>query len=172
MQIRKAAPRDSFQLLKSMRDLAEFEGYLPNFMVTEQELENRLFKHNNFQCLVAEKNGDISGHLVYYPIAFTYDLTQWLFIKELFVKQADKNRRQGVGQALMHALITEAQTLGSKKIKWEVLSSNINAQAFYRQLGAVRESNWQIWSMGERTLNPPRNAHTHRAAASNNKCKF
>ncbi|BBM02799.1 hypothetical protein [Microbulbifer sp. GL-2] len=55
MQIRKAAPSDSFQPLKLIRDLAEFEGYLPNFMVTEQELENRLLKRNDFQCLVAEK---------------------------------------------------------------------------------------------------------------------
>ncbi|WP_444887603.1 GNAT family N-acetyltransferase [Microbulbifer sp. VAAC004] len=147
MLIRNAKPSDIRQLLEMMRGLAKFEGYLDKFKVTEEELNNRLFKRADFQCLVAEDSGVAIGYLVFYALPFTYDLTPWLWIKELYVVGNKEYRRKGVGRALMGYLIKEAYERGSAKIKWEVLSTNVDAQAFYQQLGGAPEQKWQIWSL-------------------------
>jgi len=147
MQIRYAMSCDGAQLLKMMRALAKFEGYLTEFKVNERELKSRLFQQADFKCLVAEDNGIIIGYLAYYPLPFTYDLTPWFWIKELYVTDSKKYRRKGIGNSLMRQLIREAHKQGSSKIKWEVLCSNINAQAFYKQLGASVEQQWQTWSL-------------------------
>ncbi|GAA5442192.1 hypothetical protein Misp06_00361 [Microbulbifer sp. NBRC 101763] len=147
MQIRYAMPCDGAQLLKMMRVLAKFEGYLSEFKVNERELKSRLFEQADFKCLVAEDNGVIVGYLAFYPLPFTYDLTPWFWIKELYVNDSMKYRRKGIGKSLMQQLIYEARKQGSTKIKWEVLCSNINAQDFYKQLGASVEQQWQTWSL-------------------------
>ncbi|WP_444929087.1 GNAT family N-acetyltransferase [Microbulbifer sp. SSSA002] len=151
MHIRNAKPTDTRQLLTMMRGLARFEGYLAELKLTEQELTERLFKRVDFQCFVAEQNGVAIGYLVYYVLPFSYDLTPWLWVKELYVADSTEHRRKGVGKALMGYLIQEAHKRGSAKIKWEVLSSNINAKAFYRQLGASQEKKWEVWSLNLQT---------------------
>ena len=117
-----------------MLELAKFEGYADKFVVTQSDLEERLINNKDFSILVAEVDSKITGILVYYTLPFTYDLKPWLYIKELFI-DADY-RSLGLGKKLMHGLAIEAKKLGCTKIRWDVLSSNEAAKAFYQSLGA------------------------------------
>ena len=138
-----------------MRSLAEFEGYLDKFAVTQDDIQRLCIEQQKFHILVASQGTCQSGKpvlkgiLVWYELPFTYDLFPWLFIKELYVSEAA--RGQGVGDALMTELIAIAKRRGSNKIKWEVLTSNINAQGFYKKLGAKAELDWQTFSLALET---------------------
>ncbi|MCO1336439.1 GNAT family N-acetyltransferase [Microbulbifer sp. OS29] len=115
-------------------------------------MNRRLFKQASFQCLVAENGGTAVRYLAYYALPFTYDLTPWLWIKELYVIDNRQCRRKGIGKTLMERLTSEAHKQGSGKIKWKVLSTNLNAKTFYLQLGASSELEWQIWSLSKKTI--------------------
>ncbi len=148
--IRHAERRDSDELLSMMIQLAEFEGYADGFRVTKSELDKRLFDAKDFCVLIAEVDGRISGMLVYYYLPFTYDLTPWVMIKELFVKGECRSR--GVAKSLMAALAKNCVEQGSQKIRWDVLSSNIKAKRFYESLGAESSELWEFYSMGGKAI--------------------
>ncbi|MBU6955841.1 GNAT family N-acetyltransferase [Hahella sp. HN01] len=143
--IRPARLEDGPRLLSMMRQLAEFEGYAEDFAVTLKELERRLFVNRDFGVYVAESDGLAVGMLVYYSLPFTYDLTPWIYVKELFIEQ--QYRYLGLGGKLMTALARECLRKGGRKIRWDVLTTNEPAAMFYRSQGAKCEDNWRIFSL-------------------------
>jgi len=150
MKVRQAQETDCDDVLRLMMELAEFEGYADQFVVTKAELNNRLFNNKDFNVLVAESENAITGILVYYTLPFTYDLKPWFYIKELFV---DANfRSAGVGKQLMLGLAKEAKQQGCTKIRWDVLSSNEPAKAFYQSLGAKHDDDWALFSLSAEGL--------------------
>lgn len=147
LTIRRATPADATPLLQLMRQLAEFEGYLEQFRVSEADLLVRGLHGGEtaqFTALVAADDaGVLSGYAVVYRVPFTYDLQPNLMLKELYVEAAA--RGQGVGQALMAAVIALGRSSGCARLKWDVLASNTPAKAFYRQLGGAPDQRWEGW---------------------------
>ncbi|WP_020519412.1 GNAT family N-acetyltransferase [Catelliglobosispora koreensis] len=61
------------------------------------------------------------------------DLTQSLYLKELYVSEAE--RRSGVGKLLMDRLIEIAQETACSRVEWTADSDNPLAIAFYERRG-------------------------------------
>lgn len=127
-----------------MRELAVFEEYERDFKVTEQVLDTLCLKEQRFNVLVVEVNGKVGGMLVYFFQPFTYDLTPWLIIKELYV--SSEHRRGGLASALFDEAISRCRKARGKKIKLEVLTSNLRAQKFYIKKGASLVHEWSLMS--------------------------
>lgn len=142
MIVRHAQSSDAKQVLGLMYELAEFEGYSKSFKATESIIVSEINK--SFHVLVSEEDGLLSGILVYYFLPFTYDLTPWLFIKELFVDK--KNRGQNIGGKLMKKAESICKEKGGSKMTWSVLKTNHPAKDFYISLGATHDDNWQLFS--------------------------
>lgn len=145
--VRCATARDAAPLLRLMRELARFEGYLGQFRVTENDLLERALgrgARQEFMAFVAESaSGDLLGYAVVYGVPFTYDLRPNLVLKELYVDGAA--RGLGIGRALMAAVMAEGKARGCARLKWDVLPDNMQAQAFYRSLGGAPDTGWQGW---------------------------
>lgn len=127
-----------------MRQLATFEDYIDDFAISIDDLMQHGFPGDNsatFTAIVAEEGDKLLGHLVYYLIPFTYDLKPTLFIKELYVDQSVRSK--GIGKGLMHLTIQDARNNNCGRLKWDVLSDNINAQQFYQRFGATYDEKWQ-----------------------------
>ena len=152
MRIRKAVESDISNLLRLMRELAEFEKYATDFAVTEDVLREQGFHRSppDFQCLIAEEGGDLVGFLVYYFVPFTYRARPNLIIKELYI--ADGYRSRGVGKLLMKAVAREAEQAGCGMIKWYVAKWNERGVQFYERLGATIDSNWHEFQMSEKAF--------------------
>ena len=60
---------------------------------------------------------------------------------------SEEYRGQGVGEALMLEARNVCKAQGGSRMKWEVLTQNTAAQAFYKQLGAIVEENWRTMSL-------------------------
>jgi GNAT superfamily N-acetyltransferase len=148
-KVRKATEADIPQLLRLMRELAEFEKYADAFAITEEILREQGFRRSppDFHCLVAEENGRLIGLLVYYFVAFTYRAKPNIVVKELYL--ADSHRSKGAGKLLMKAVAQEAERAGCGMIKWWVAKWNERGIEFYRRLGAKIDSDWHEFQMSE-----------------------
>ncbi len=144
--VRRAQPADAAALLSLMRELARFEGYLDQFRVSEADLLARGLHGGEpaqFTAFVADRGGQLAGYAVVYTVPYTYDLRPNLMLKELYVDAS--TRGQGIGQALMAAVIEFGQQAGCARLKWEVLATNAPAQQFYRSLGGAHDTRWEGW---------------------------
>jgi hypothetical protein len=86
--------------------------------------------------LVAEEGGKVIGYLLYH---FGYDsdgACSNLHVVDLYVDS--KDRKKGVGRALMTTAAGLAREAGSREIVWSVYHANDLATAFYERLGARR----------------------------------
>lgn len=142
INFRHAVKEDCESLLSLMKELAKFEGYLHDFAISLEDLIQHGFSETKtFTAIVAELDEKLLGYLVYYVIPFTYDLKPTLFIKELYVDQVARSK--GVGKGLMSLAIKDAKNKHCGRLKWDVLSDNINAQKFYQSFGAAYDNKWQ-----------------------------
>lgn len=145
LTVRDLCKKDTLRVLELMHELAVFEGYQDEFAVTESALNSLCFKQKRFNVLVAEKDDRVEGILVYFFQPFTYDLSPWLIIKELYI--SSRFRRSGLGHALFDEAYARCHKAGGKKMKWEVLNSNSQAQDFYISKGASLAEDWSIMSL-------------------------
>ena len=152
MEIRKALERDIPQLLPLMRELAEFEKYAGDFVVTEETLREQGFRHSppDFYCFVAEDSDKLAGLLVYYFVPFTYRAKPNIVIKELYV--AAPHRSKQVGELLMKAVAREAERTGCGVIKWWVAKWNDRGIKFYERLGARIDPDWHEFQLSEQAF--------------------
>ncbi len=146
LTVRPFDRQDVADVLRLMRDLAVFEGYIDEFRVTERDLiEHGLGDNPRFGVLVADLGGRAVGIAVHYIIPWTYDLKPTLVLKELFVDETA--RSLGAGAALIDALKRRAAAIGAPRIEWSVLASNDAAKRFYRRQGAKLDAIWEPWTL-------------------------
>ncbi|MEO1173432.1 MAG: GNAT family N-acetyltransferase [Myxococcota bacterium] len=129
-----------------MRKLAEFEGYLDDFVITREDLLARgLGDRPDFRAYVVPSTdrATLDGMAVTYVVPWTYARAPNLVLKELYVREGA--RGSGVGRQLMTAVQREAKTLGAFRIVFSVLASNERAKKFYASLGAVYDDHWRNW---------------------------
>jgi len=152
MVIRKATEADIPQLLRLMRELAQFEKYADAFAVTEEVLREQGFRRSppDFHSLVAHENSELTGFLVYYIVPFTYRAKPNAVIKELYV--AEGHRGKGIGKLLMKAVAKEAEEAGCGVIKWWVAKWNQRGIEFYERLGAKIDPDWHEFQMSEKSF--------------------
>jgi GNAT superfamily N-acetyltransferase len=152
LAIRKAVESDIPSLLPLMRELAEFEKYSKDFVITEEVLREQGFRRSppDFYCLIAEEDSALVGFLVYYFVPFTYRAKPNLIIKELYI--SDPRRSRGIGKELMKAVAREAQEAGCGMIKWWVAKWNERGMDFYRRLGATIDTEWHEFQLSERAF--------------------
>ncbi len=139
-------PFEHRDVLRLMRGLAVFEGYIDKFCVTEADLvEHGFSAAPRFGVLVAERGGRAVGIAVHYVIPWTYDLKPTLVLKELFVDETA--RSLGAGAALIDGLKRHAANIGAPRINWTVLATNETAKHFYRREGGSHDATWEPWTM-------------------------
>ncbi|MBM3644528.1 MAG: GNAT family N-acetyltransferase [Alphaproteobacteria bacterium] len=88
-------------------------------------------------CLVAEYAGGLAGFAILNPFFPAANLSEGLFLKELYV--AARARDQGVGEKLMAAIGAFARERGYSRVIWTTGTANRDAQRFYDRLGMRRE---------------------------------
>lgn len=147
VQIRPMVREDMRELLRLMEGIVAYERGT-EFRLTEPELLRRGFGDRaEFGAFVADRgDGRLCGMAVHYEIPLMHTLEPLLMMKWLFV-DADV-RGQGVGRRLMQCMARHALDTGHKKFCWFVLKDNGAAQAFYRELGAIPDPDWDRWMLG------------------------
>jgi GNAT superfamily N-acetyltransferase len=148
--IRNAREEDMSSVLQLIVELAVFEKEPEAVEITVEDLREAGFgKDKQFECFVAEVEGDIVGMaLVYFRFSTWKGRT--VHLEDLVVKE--KMRGKGVGKALYAKVMEYAVEQGVKRVNWVVLDWNTPAIEFYKQTGATILSNWWQVEMEEKAL--------------------
>lgn len=141
--IRPATPGDEHQIFGLVAELAEFEKLRHLLVGTPEMLARDMFSNSpRVQSFVAELDGKIVGYALFFWTYSTFLTKPGLWMEDLYV--TPELRGQGLGQALLNAVIEHAGKVGAGRLEWSVLDWNVNAIQFYEKLGAEVMPDWRI----------------------------
>ena len=142
--IREATPADVPVILQLVRELAAYEREPDAVEATEAMLNEALFGPQPVaSCHLAELDGAVVGFALWYVTFSTWKGRPGLWLEDLFVRPAA--RGHGLGKALLQRLAAVCVERGYPRFEWWVLDWNVDAQGFYRSLGARPEDDWTVW---------------------------
>jgi GNAT superfamily N-acetyltransferase len=123
------------ELGDKVRWLELWKGYL-TFYKTEFSADktevtwNRLLDPDfNLYCLVAEDDGLIKGMTTFNFQNSTWSENGQCLLEDLFVDET--LRGQGIGRALINAVINDAKTRGCSRVYWNTDETNQTARKLY-----------------------------------------
>lgn len=150
--IRAAEPADLPALHRLVIGLAQYERLADLVVSSIADFERALFgpRPAAEAVLLAPAPASVDAHDAPDPVAFalffhnfsTFLGRRGLYLEDLFV--LPDHRGRGYGKALLTHLAALAVARGCGRFEWSVLDWNIDAQAFYRSLGATVMPDWRI----------------------------
>jgi len=144
--IRPATVDDVPVVVALVHELAAYEREPDAVVATEQHFRAALFGPDpRVHCLVAEADGGIVGFAIWFVTFSTWLGTHGIYLEDLFVRP--QARGGGQGRALLTELARIAVERGYGRVEWAVLDWNVDAQGFYRSLGANPQDEWTTWRL-------------------------
>ena len=141
--IRAAAPADVPELLRLIRELAEYEKLAHMAVGTPEQLHAALFSARPVcEALIAEVDRRAVGFALHFATFSTFLCKPGLYLEDLFVEPA--HRGSGIGKALLQRLASIVMERGGGRFEWRVLDWNEPSIRFYESLGAVLMREWLL----------------------------
>ena len=149
--IRPATVDDVPVVVRLVQELATYEREPDAVVATEEHFRTALFGPDpRAHCLVVEHDGDVVGFAVWFVNFSTWLGTHGIYLEDLFVRPTA--RGSGHGRALLTELARIAVERGYGRVEWAVLNWNVDAQGFYRSLGAAPQDDWTTWRLTGESL--------------------
>ncbi len=148
--IREAKPEDMEQVLSLIQELANFEKEPDAVEISTDDLVTNGFGAKKmFHCFVADTLDGIAGIALVYPRYSTWKGPA-IHLEDLIV--SEKMRGSGLGTALLDEVVKYGDSLGVKRICWEVLDWNEPAIEFYEKKGANVLRDWDVVQLDEKGI--------------------
>jgi GNAT superfamily N-acetyltransferase len=144
--IRSAQEKDSSEIIKLIKELADYEKLSDMVIVSEDDIRKALFGKNSFvEILIAEFDGEIAGQALFFKNFSTFLGKPGIYLEDLFVRP--KFRSKGIGKALLQKVIDLAKERDYGRVEWSVLDWNESAIKFYKNLGAKELKEWKLFRL-------------------------
>jgi GNAT superfamily N-acetyltransferase len=141
--VRFARPDDIGAIVALIRELADYEQLSHLATATPETLSPHLFgERPACECLVGERAGEVVGFALFFHNFSTFLCRKGLYLEDLYVRPAA--RGTGLGRAMLERLARLAVERGCGRFEWAVLDWNVDAQAFYRRMGATVLPDWRL----------------------------
>jgi GNAT superfamily N-acetyltransferase len=151
LKIRSAKEQDIDAIFELIRGLAAYEKLSDRVSGNTELLRSHLFGERPYaEAIVAESAERTIGFALFFHSYSTFLTQPGLYLEDVFVQT--EYRRQGVGKALMTAVVKIARDRDCGRLEWSVLDWNQNAIEFYQSLGATVLPDWKICRMSAETL--------------------
>lgn len=150
--IRPAEENDTATLLRFIKHMAAFERLQQEVMATEEDLQRSLFGERPVaSALIGEWDGQPVAYAIYFENFSTFLAKPGIFLEDLFVLEAFRNR--GIGRRMLAHLASWARDGGYGRLQWQALRWNKGAKRLYERLGAVEEKEWTGYRLTGEALN-------------------
>ena len=141
LKIRAATPGDVPEILKFIRELAEYEKLADQAVATAEDLMRDGFSEQPyFHVLIAEWDRQPAGFALYFFNYSTFQGKPGLYLEDVFVRPPFRGK--GIGKALLLHLAKTAVDEGCGRFQWQVLDWNKPSIEFYESLGAQVMTEW------------------------------
>lgn len=151
LHIRPALSADAPQILRFIRELAEYEREPESALATVADiLRDGFTEPVRFRCLIAEWEEQPAGFALFFYNYSTWKGHAGIYLEDLFVRPA--LRGKGIGKALLSNVAAIAVAESCPRLEWAVLDWNAPAIEFYRSVGAVPMSEWTTMRVTEEAL--------------------
>lgn len=148
--IRDGREEDLGQVIDLITELAVFEKEPDAVEITVEDLKKDGFgEHPKFKFFVAEEASKIIGLALIYERYSTWK-GRTIHLEDLIVTRS--KRKLGVGKSLYTAFLKYANSIGVKRVGWEVIDWNTNAINFYKSTGATILDDWSVVQMDEKSI--------------------
>src|SRR3954469_21901215 len=142
-RVRFATREDVPVIVALIREAAEHEGHAHLATATPGRLEAELFgPASACECLIGEQDGETVAFAFFFHNFSTFLCRKGLYLEDLFVRPAA--RGLGMGKLLLQRLARIAVERECGRFEWGVLEWNVDAQAFYRRMGATMLPDWRV----------------------------
>jgi len=144
--IRPATAADIPAILGFIRALAKYERLEDACVATEESLGATLFGARAYaEVVFACINGTPVGFALFFHNYSTFLAKPGIYLEDLFVNPEVRGR--GIGKLLLQWLAKTAVERDCGRLEWSVLDWNEPSILFYKSLGAVPMSEWQIFRL-------------------------
>ncbi len=136
--VRLAEPADLDSVTRLTREMeAYYDGEVTlDFAGARARIEDALFGPRPIALAFLAEEGDKAIGVAFVTYLFpTWEFRPGLFIKDIFVQEAARNR--GAGRAIIAAIARYAADRGYARIDWTAAADNKAASRLYRSLGAA-----------------------------------
>jgi len=142
LSIRPATVHDAALLSSLIHEFAEFEHLAHEVSITEEDILREAFgQQPKFRAVIAEWSGEAVGYALFFPFFSSFQGRPGLFLDDIFVRPAFRNR--GIGKSLLAHVAGIAWKEKFFCMRWEVLDWNKPAIDFYNNLGATFLDEWK-----------------------------
>jgi GNAT superfamily N-acetyltransferase len=144
VRIEPAVPTDVTDIVGLIRELAEFERLLDQFVATEARLRESVFGPKPYaEVLMARLGQESIGFALFFHNYSTFRAQPGIYLEDLYVRPAF--RGEGIGEAMRKSLAKLAVERGCGRFEWSVLDWNQRAVEFYKALGAEPLNEWTMF---------------------------
>lgn len=144
--IKIAAEHDVPNILKMIREFAEFENLSDYCEVTEEKLCEAMFGEKPcVEGLVAFDDDKIIGYALFYQNFASFRGQRGVYLEDLYV--VPEMQKSGVGLKLIKHLANLAKNRGCERMDWQVLTWNEPAIRFYQKIGAEIDESERHWKI-------------------------
>ena len=148
--LRQATEDDLPQILRLIKDLAEYEKLLHAVTATEDILRESLFRQRVAEVVLGYCGDEVAGFAVYFQTFSTFLGLPGMYLEDLFV--IPRFRCHGLGRMLLTHLARIARDRAYGRLEWAVLDWNELAIRFYKSLGAVPMHDWTVFRLTGESL--------------------
>ncbi len=143
LSLRLATQHDVPQILRFIRELAEYEKLLDMVVADEAKLTATLFGDKPYaEVVIADYAGQPAGFALFFHNYSTFLAKPGIYLEDLFVDPT--LRGKGIGKALITYLAKLAVERDCGRLEWAVLDWNQPAIDFYQSLGAQMLHDWRV----------------------------
>ena len=144
--VRRACESDVRELMRMIRELAQFETLEHTLETTESSLRHWLFgAHPAAAALIATVDGVAAGYAIYFHTFSSFVGRPGIFLEDIYVRP--QFRRRGLGRALLKAVGGIGVERDCGRFEWIALRWNESALKFYENLGARVLREWVMLRM-------------------------
>jgi len=144
-----AERKDVGEILRFIRELADYEKMLDQVVADEETLEHWLFDEKKAEVIFAVEGEEKVGFALFFHNFSTFLGRAGIYLEDLYV--SPEYRGKGYGKAILTQLAHIAVERGCGRLEWWCLDWNKPSIEFYLSMGAEAMEDWTVYRIsGER----------------------